>query len=49
MVRADTCGEGRKQHTAYVLAVEAEGGRSWEVARRFSDFQVAAYILRIWL
>lgn len=37
---AETHGEGRKQFTAYRLAVEAEGGKSWEVSRRFSDFQV---------
>lgn len=37
---AETRGEGRQQFTAYRLAVEAEGGISWEVARRFSDFQV---------
>jgi len=40
VVAAKQQGEGRQQFTAYWLAVEAEGGASWEVTRRFSDFQV---------
>lgn len=40
VVAAKQQGEGRQQFTAYLLAVEAEGGASWEVTRRFSDFQV---------
>lgn len=40
IVGVETLGEARKQYTVYRLAVEAEGGASWEVARRFSDFQV---------
>ena len=30
--------EGTSSYTAYVLEVEAEAGRSWQLRRRFSDF-----------
>ena len=38
MTRVEQQAEGASSYTVYVLEVEAEDGRSWQLRRRFSDF-----------